>query len=278
MILETRSEQACFGGKIGFYSHASTATGTVMRFGVYQPPQVRHGKVPALYYLAGLTCNEETFFIKAGALKLASELGLMLVTSDTSPRGLNLPGEADAWDFGLAAGFYLDAVAEPWCHHYRMGSYVDQELPALIEANFPANDRRGIFGHSMGGHGALVTALRNPAHWHSASAFAPIANPCAVPWGEKAFGNYLGDDRERWKNWDAAELMQRRAYPQPILVDQGAADQFLTAQLQPQSLQAAAAVSGQALTLRMREGYDHSYWFVQTFIDDHLRHHAKILL
>lgn len=278
MILETRSEQACFGGKIGFYSHASTATGTTMRFGVYQPPQAAYGRVPALVYLAGLTCNEETFFIKACALKLASELGLMLVTADTSPRGLNLPGEADAWDFGLAAGFYLDASAEPWGRHYRMGSYVDQELPALIEANFPANERRGIFGHSMGGHGALITALRNPARWHSASAFAPISNPSAVTWGEKAFGNYLGADREQWKNWDAAELMRRRAHPQPILVDQGAADQFLTAQLKPESLQAAAAISGQELTLRMHEGYDHSYWFVQTFIDDHLRHHAKSLL
>jgi len=279
MALETRSEQACFGGRIGFYTHASKETGTDMRFAVYQPPQAQRGKVPALYYLAGLTCTEETFVIKAGAQRLAAELGLMLVACDTSPRGLNLPGEADSWDFGLAAGFYLDASAAPWAKNYRMGSYINQELPALIEANFPArSDRRGIFGHSMGGHGALVTALRNPQRWQSVSAFAPISHPSVVPWGEKAFTNYLGVDRASWKAWDAAELMRQRPYPGPLLVDQGSADQFLNLHLKPELLRAAADASGQALTLRLQDGYDHSYWFIQTFVADHLLHHAKILL
>ncbi len=250
-----------------------------MRFAVYLPPQAQAGKVPALYYLAGLTCTEETFMIKAGAQRLAAGYGLALVACDTSPRGLNLPGEADAWDFGVGAGFYLDAVAAPWSAHYRMGSYIDQELPAVVERHFPVSAvRRGIFGHSMGGHGALVTALRAPQRWHSVSAFAPIANPAAVPWGRKAFGNYLGADQERWAAWDASLLMRRKAYPGPILVDQGQDDQFLAEQLQPQALEAAAAVSGQALALRRHQGYDHSYWFIQTFMADHLAHHAKNLL
>lgn len=277
--LETRSDHACFGGRIGFYTHPSTATGTPMRFAVYLPPQAARGPVPALYYLAGLTCTEETFVIKAGALRLAAEHGLMLVAPDTSPRGLDLPGETDSWDFGLAAGFYLDATEAPWSTSYRMGTYVGQELPALIEANFPARrDRRGIFGHSMGGHGALVTALRAPGDWHSVSAFAPIGNPAAVPWGEKAFGNYLGSDRAHWAEWDASQLMRRRPWPGHILVDQGTADPFLDTQLKPERLQAAADASGQSLTLRLQPGHDHSYWFVQSFIADHLAHHAKSLL
>ncbi|WP_420464902.1 S-formylglutathione hydrolase [Panacagrimonas sp.] len=279
MNVEKRSEHACFGGTQGFYTHASQQTGTPMRFAVYQPPQARTGKVPALYYLAGLTCTEETFVIKAGAQRLAAELGLMLVACDTSPRDLNLPGDSDAWDFGVAAGFYLDAVAEPWAKHYRMGSYVNLELPALIEANFPArSDRRGIFGHSMGGHGALTLALRDPQRWHSASAFAPIANPVAVPWGEKAFGNYLGPDRKTWEAYDASLLLRARPYPRELLVDQGLADQFLENQLRPQALEAAAQASGQQLTLRRQPGYDHSYWFIQSFMADHLQHHARQLL
>jgi S-formylglutathione hydrolase len=278
MTLERRSEQACFGGRIGFYGHRSDSTRSDMRFGIYLPPQAGRGKVPALYYLAGLTCTEETFMIKAGALRLASEYGLALVACDTSPRGLNLPGDSEAWDFGVGAGFYLDATAAPWSTNYRMGSYVNQELPALVEKNFPISiERRGIFGHSMGGHGALVTALRNPARWHSVSAFAPISNPVAVPWGKKAFGNYLGADATQWQDWDASVLMRRRAYPHHILVDQGQADQFLAEQLQPQTLEAAAAVSGQTLTVRRHEGYDHSYWFIQSFVADHLAHHAKSL-
>ncbi len=262
-----------------FYTHASEATGTSMRFGVYVPPQAAKAPVPALYFLAGLTCTEETFAIKAGAQRLAAEHGLMLVMPDTSPRGLNLPGEADAWDFGLAAGFYLDATQAPWSTNYRMGRYVSRELPALIEAHFPASrNRRGIFGHSMGGHGALVTALRHPHDWHSVSAFAPISNPAAVPWGHKAFGNYLGADTTRWVEWDACLLMRQRAYPGHILVDQGTADQFLETQLKPELLKAAAEASGQSLTLRLQPGYDHSYWFIQSFIADHLAHHAKALL
>lgn len=277
--METRSEHACFGGSLGYYAHASASTGTDMRFAVYQPPQAAQRKVPALYYLAGLTCTEETFVIKAGAQRLAAELGLMLVACDTSPRGLNLPGDSEAWDFGVGAGFYLDATAEPWAKNYRMSSYINSELPALIEANFPARgDKRGIFGHSMGGHGALVAALSRPQFWHSVSAFAPISNPVAVPWGEKAFGNYLGADRQQWERWDASLLMSRHAHPGLILVDQGLADQFLEGQLHPQALEAAAAVSGQKLELRRHEGYDHSYWFIQSFIDDHLRHHAQMLV
>ena len=277
---EKRSEHACYGGTMGFYTHASRQTGTDMRFAVYQPPQpARVGKVPALYYLAGLTCTEETFVIKAGAQRLAAELGLMLVACDTSPRGLNLPGDSDSWDFGVGAGFYLDATAEPWSRHYRMGSYINEELPALIEAHFPVRtDRRGIFGHSMGGHGALVTALRNPERWHSVSAFAPISNPVAVPWGEKAFGNYLGSDRKTWERYDASLLMRERPHAGEILVDQGTADQFLENQLHPQALEAAAQASGQKLKLRRQEGYDHSYWFIQSFVADHLQHHARQLL
>ena len=276
--METRSEQACFGGTMGFYSHSSTATGTEMRFGVYVPPQAKQRPCAALYYLAGLTCTEETFAIKAGAQRLAAEHGLVLVCPDTSPRGANLPGEDDGWDFGTGAGFYLDSTAAPWSQHYRMAQYVTQELPALVETSFPVRaDKRGVFGHSMGGHGALVTALRDPGRWHSVSAFAPICNPAAVPWGEKAFGSYLGPDRAAWAAWDASLLMRQRAYPGPILVDQGTTDQFLEVQLKPEALEAAADASGQALTLRRQDGYDHSYWFIQTFMPDHVAHHAQQL-
>jgi len=278
MSLVARAVHACHGGRMGFYSHASESTGTEMRFAVFLPPQAEQGQVPALYFLAGLTCTDETFMIKAGAQRLAAELGLMLVACDTSPRGLNLPGEADHWDFGVGAGFYLDATQAPWAPHYRMGRYINEELPALVEANFPARrDRRGLFGHSMGGHGALVTALRHPQRWHSVSAFAPIANPVAVPWGQKAFGHYLGTDAAAWQEWDASVLMSRRAYPGLVLVDQGLGDQFLERELRPEALRAAAAKSGQQLTLRLHEGYDHSYWFIQSFIADHLYHHAETL-
>ncbi len=280
MALTTRSEQRCFDGRQGFYSHASDSTGSEMRFGVFLPPQALAGEPrPALYFLAGLTCTEETFFIKAGAQRLASELGLVLVACDTSPRGLNLTGDADHWDFGVGAGFYLDATQAPWSAHYRMGRYVGHELPALVEARFPvAKDRRGIFGHSMGGHGALVTALRVPARWQSVSAFAPISNPVAVPWGQKAFTNYLGADTTHWEEWDASVLMAQAAHPATILVDQGEDDQFRARELHPEALEAAAATSGQALKLRRHAGYDHSYWFIQSVVADHLRHHAATLL
>jgi len=277
MSFTTRSTHACFGGTQGFYSHASSSTGTTMNFAVFVPPQAAERQVPALYYLAGLTCTEETFVIKAGAQRLAAELGLMLVTCDTSPRGLNLPGEAEVPALGLAAGFYLDATEAPWAPHYRMGSYVNGELPGVIEANFPAcKDRRGLFGHSMGGHGALVSALRHPGQWQSLSAFAPISNPSAVPWGQKAFGRYLGPDAAHWKRYDACELLRVACYPGHILVDQGLGDQFL-AQLQPDALEQAAKEAGQSLTLRRHVGYDHGYYFIQSFIADHLHHHAATL-
>ena len=277
-MIETRSEHRCFGGIQGFYSHASSSTGTAMNFSVYQPPQAANGPVPALYYLAGLTCTEETFMIKAGAQRLAAEFGMMLVTCDTSPRGLNLPGEDESWDFGSGAGFYLDATQPVWSDNYRMGSYINEELPKLIEAHFPARaDRRGIFGHSMGGHGALVTALRNPDRWHSLSAFAPISNPMNCPWGMKAFVNYLGHGKDAWKQWDATELMRERAYPGEVLIDQGLGDQFLEQELLPEALEEAAKTSGQKLSLRRHDNYDHGYYFIQSFIADHLKHHANNL-
>ncbi len=273
--LQVRSEQRCFDGVMGFYSHSSAATGTTMNFAVYQPPAAASQPVPTLYYLAGLTCTEETFMIKAGAQRIAAQLGLMLVTCDTSPRGLDLPNEHADWDFGSGAGFYLDATKSPWAAHYRMGQYINDELPALIETHFPARTGdRGIFGHSMGGHGALVSALRHPDRWKSVSAFAPISNPAAVPWGEKAFSHYLGADRAQWREWDASALMKTRPHPGEILVDQGLNDQFLERELHPESLQIAAAESQQRLTLRLHEGYDHSYYFIQSFVEDHLQHHA----
>jgi S-formylglutathione hydrolase len=279
MAIETRSERLCFGGRMGFYAHRSEATRTEMRFAVFVPPKALQGaRCPALFYLAGLECNEETFAIKAGAQRVAAELGLVLVAPDTSPRGAGIAGEDADWDFGTGAGFYLDATAEPWSRHYRMGSYVNDELPAVIEANFPVQpNRRAITGHSMGGHGALVSALRHPGRWRSVSALAPIANPVAVPWGQKAFSNYFGPDRARWEEWDASLLMRRRPYPGLILVDQGTADPFLETQLRPEALERAAAASGERLTLRRHEGYDHSYWFIQTVIADHLAWHVREL-
>jgi len=262
---------------MGFYAHESEATGTEMRFAVFVPPQAAQAPCPALYYLAGLTCTEETFPLKAGAQRLAAELGLVLVAPDTSPRGAGIEGEDASWDFGTGAGFYLDATAAPWSAHYRMATYVTLELRGLVEAEFPVSPRRGVFGHSMGGHGALVTALRDPATWHSVSAFAPLCNPVAVPWGEKAFSHYLGPDRANWARWDASLLLRERAYSGPILVDQGLDDQFLAEQLHPEALEAASAAVGQDLVVRRHAGYDHSYWFIQTFMADHLRHHAAQL-
>ncbi len=276
----TRARYRCCGGVVSFHTHRSEETGTDMRFGLFVPPQAEKGPVPALFYLAGLECTEETFLIKAGALRFAAEHGLMLVAPDTSPRGAGVPGEDDGWDLGTGAGFYVDATAAPWDRNYRMYSYVTEELPALVEANFPArSDRRGIFGHSMGGHGALVIALRQPARWHSVSAFSPIANPVAVPWGRKAFASYLGPDASPspWAAYDASLLMTQRRHPGPILVDQGLSDKFLDTQLSPQALEAAARASGQELTLRRHDGYDHSYWFIQSFIADHVQWHARLL-
>jgi S-formylglutathione hydrolase len=273
------SEHACFAGMQGYYSHQSGTVGTPMRFAVFAPPQAKHGAVPVLDYLAGLTCTEETFVIKAGAQRVAAELGLMLVAPDTSPRGAAVPGEDADWDFGTGAGFYVDSAREPWSRNYRMYSYVTRELPAIIAANFPADSgREGIFGHSMGGHGALICALKNPGRYRSLSAFAPISAPMRAPWGIKAFSAYLGDDRSKWADWDASELMRRHPFAGEILVDQGLADKFLVEQLQPERLEEAARASGQALTLRRHAGYDHSYFFIATFVEDHLRHHALKLL
>ncbi len=278
MALEKRSESACFGGRLGVYSHQSRETGTEMAVSVFLPPAAASGACPLLYYLAGLTCTQDTFVQKAGAQRVAAELGLILVAPDTSPRGAGIPGEDADWDFGTGAGFYLDATQAPWSKNYRMGSYVNEELPALIAEAFPVKaGAAGIMGHSMGGHGALVSALRHPGKWQSVSALAPICHPVDVPWGHKAFGNYLGPDRAAWDEYDASVLMARRAFPGPVLVDQGLADQFLAVQLRPEALEAAAEKSGQALTLRRHDGYDHSYWFIQTVIEDHLRHHADAL-
>jgi len=276
--IETISEQRCHGGVQGFYAHQAMSTGTRMQFSVFVPNRFGGEPIPALYYLAGLTCNEETFMIKAGAQALAAEQGVVLVACDTSPRGLGYAGEDDDWDFGTGAGFYLNATEQPWSQGYQMGEYIDNELPSLIEAHFTvASDRRGICGHSMGGHGALVTALRNPEYWHSVSAFAPICNPAAVPWGQKAFKHYLGADESDWLDWDASFLMRDKSRMGEILVDQGLDDQFLEHELHPDALEAAAVESGQRLTLRRHRGYDHSYWFIQSFIDEHIAFHAKQL-
>lgn len=248
-----------------------------MRLAVYEPPQARHGRVPVLYYLAGLTCTEETFMIKAGAQRLAASHGLMLVAPDTSPR-TRLPGDDASWDFGLAAGFYVDATQPPWSAHYRMYSYVTRELPELVAHHFAAHtDRQSIMGHSMGGHGALICALRNPTQYRSVSAFAPICAPSQVPWGQKAFEGYLGADWAAWKEYDAMSLVERRPRAGEILIDQGTADKFLVEQLRPELFVATCERAGQPLRLRMQPDYDHSYWFIQTFVPDHLAFHAAAL-
>jgi S-formylglutathione hydrolase len=279
MSLEIFSSNKSAGGWHKRYRHHSAVLGCDMVFAVYLPPQAEQGEeLPVLYWLSGLTCTDENFMQKAGAHKLAAELGLIIVAPDTSPRGVDVPDDpVKAWDFGLGAGFYLNAAQQPWARHYRMYDYVVQELPALIEANFPVSDRRGISGHSMGGHGALICALRNPGRYHSLSAFAPISNPSNCPWGEKAFSRYLGDERSRWREWDACALLAEATEKLPILVDQGDRDDFLESQLKPDALKAAAQAAGHPLTLRLQPGYDHSYYFIASFIDDHLRHHAAAL-
>jgi S-formylglutathione hydrolase len=280
--IETLSEHACFGGVQGYYRHDSSVVGLPMRFGVFRPPQALRpgaGPQPALLWLAGLTCNEETFAIKAGAQRLAAALGLVLVTPDTSPRGTGIEGADAAWDFGTAAGFYLDATQAPWAKHFRMESYLTQELPPLLGTHCGADvARMGVFGHSMGGHGALTLALKHPTLFHSVSAFAPIAAPMQCPWGQKAFTGYLGADQTTWAAHDATALVQAgHRFPGPALVDQGEGDKFLAEQLHPHLLEAACAAAGQPLTLRRHAGYDHGYFFIASFIDDHLRHHAAQL-
>ncbi|QGZ32001.1 S-formylglutathione hydrolase [Stutzerimonas stutzeri] len=279
MTLDIIASQKSFGGWHKRYRHRSTRLDCDMVFAVYLPPQAEQGeKLPVLYWLSGLTCTDENFMQKAGAHRLAAELGLIIVAPDTSPRGAGVPDDPQgAYDFGFGAGFYLNATQQPWAQHYRMHDYVVEELPALIEANFPVSDKRGISGHSMGGHGALVCALRNPGRYQSLSAFAPICNPVDCPWGEKAFSGYLGEDRAGWREWDACALIARAGEKLPILVDQGDRDDFMASQLKPEALEAAARAAQHPLTLRIQPGYDHSYYFIASFIDDHLRHHAKAL-
>jgi S-formylglutathione hydrolase len=279
LAVKLESSARCCGGQLNKYSHDSTSTKTPMTFSVFLPPA--QGKVPAIYCLAGLSCSDDTFLECAGAIRYAAREGVALVCPDTSPRGANIEGDSKDWDFGVGAGFYLNAAEEPWKTNYNMFDYVTKELPALVEAELPINSRRSVMGHSMGGHGALVLYLRNPGMYQSASAFAPICNPSRCPWGIKAFTGYLGSDQESWKAYDATELIgsskPQSAYP--ILVDQGTADKFLDQkQLLPENLSAAAKKSGIPLELRMQQNYDHSYWFIQTFVEDHVRHHAKALL
>lgn len=276
--LRVLSEHACFGGVQGFYEHDSHVIGLPMRFGVYQPAQVKTRQVPALFYLAGLTCNEETFAIKAGAQRTAAALGMMLITPDTSPRGAQLAGEADSWDFGVGAGFYVDATQAPWTAHWKMASYIAHELRTLVLQEFQANaEQIGILGHSMGGHGALTLGLQFPTLFRSVSAFAPIAAPMHCPWGVKAFSGYLGPDPESWARYDATALVQSGARTSHLLIDQGLSDQFLQEQLHPHRLEQACEAGGQALTLRRHVGYDHGYHFIASFVDDHLHHHLQVL-
>lgn len=275
---EILSEVRCFGGKQGIYRHFSDVLGCAMQWAVFTPPQAEVSRVPVLYFLSGLTCSEENFVIKAGAQREAAERGLMLIAPDTSPRGLGLPGEEDDWDLGTGAGFYLDATVSPWAEHYRMHSYVVEELPALCADRFPLDpERSGITGHSMGGHGALTIAFAHSDRYRSLSAFAPIASPTRCPWGEKAFSNYLGPDQETWKRWDACELAAQSGWSSPILIDQGGADPFLEEQLKPELLEQACSAAGIPLECRIQPGYDHSYYFIASFMQDHIEHHARLL-
>ena len=280
--MQRLEHHACFGGWQDVYRHRSEVLGCDMAVGVYFPPQAAQGPCPVLYWLSGLTCTEQNFITKAGAQRYAAEHGLILVAPDTSPRGEGV-ADADRYDLGQGAGFYLNATRDPWARHYRMHDYIVDELPAWVEAGFTsgkaraASDVRAISGHSMGGHGALTIALRNPGRYRSVSAFAPIVAPSRVPWGETAFGAYLGDDRAAWKQYDACELIADARERLPLLVDQGDADEFLATQLQPGRLQDACAAAGHPLTLRMQPGYDHSYYFIASFIGEHIAHHAAAL-
>lgn len=277
--LELRVEHTCFGGKVGYYSHHSDRCNSEMRFATFVPPQAVTGPVPVVYFLSGLTCTEDNFTVKAGAQRWAAELGLMLVVPDTSPRQTGIPNEDKDYDLGSGAGFYVDATEAPWQPFYQMYSYVTAELPEVVAANFSIlPDKVGICGHSMGGHGALICALKNPDRYRSVSAFAPIAAPGQCPWGRKALESYLGSDRAAWSAYDASELIKQTQFNGTILIDQGDADPFLTQnQLLPEIFANACKEAGQALELRYQPGYDHGYFFIASFIEDHLRHHAAIL-
>jgi S-formylglutathione hydrolase len=276
MQLERLEHRACFGGWQDVYRHRSSVLDCAMQFAVYLPPAAASKAVPVLYWLSGLTCTEQNFITKAGAQRYAAEHGVALVVPDTSPRGEDV-ADADSYDLGKGAGFYLNATVAPWSRHYRMYDYIVEELPALIEAQFPVTDARAISGHSMGGHGALVIAFKNPGRYRSVSAFSPIVAPSQVPWGEKAFSAYLGNDREAWKAYDATELVKLANEKLPLLIDQGDADEFLQTQLRPEVFKQAADAVAYPLTLRMQPGYDHSYYFVASFIGEHVAHHAKAL-
>lgn len=280
-MVEKKSTAKCFGGEQAVWAHKSESTGTEMKFSVFTPPEDAHGPgpYPTLYWLSGLTCTEENFIIKSGFQRYAAELGLMVIGPDTSPRGDDVPDDAEgAYDFGLGAGFYCNATQEPWSKRYRMYDYVARELPDLIEKDFPVDaSRTGVFGHSMGGHGALTVHLKNPERFKTCSAFAPIVAPSQVPWGQKAFLNYLGSKIERWAEYDATALVAARSSDAEILIDQGTADEWLEEQLKPELFAAAAQAAGQKLTLRMQDGYDHSFFFISTFIEEHLRWHKKRL-
>jgi S-formylglutathione hydrolase len=273
-----KSQAACFGGTVGFYEHNSFFCKSFMQFAVYLPPQVQSGSVPVLYFLSGLTCTPENFITKAGAQQFAAAHGIMLVVPDTSPRQTSTRDEDLDWDLGTGAGFYVDATEPPWANNYQMYSYITEELPAMIVANFPADmQRQGIFGHSMGGHGALVCALRNPGRYRSLSALAPIVAPMSCTWGQKALQSYLGRDQSTWEAYDASKLVLNQQLPFPILIDQGSADGFLVEQLKPDIFVAACQQAHQVLDLRMQAGYDHSYYFISTFMADHLKYHAQLL-
>ncbi|KRG44882.1 S-formylglutathione hydrolase [Stenotrophomonas pictorum JCM 9942] len=277
MLAERLEHRASFGGWQEVYRHPSRVLGCDMTLGVYLPPQAQAGaRLPVLYWLSGLTCSEQNFITKAGAQRYAAEHGIILVAPDTSPRGPAV-ADADGYDLGQGAGFYVNATTEPWARHYRMYDYIVDELPALVEANFPASDVRAISGHSMGGHGALTIALRNPGRYRSVSAFSPIVAPSQVPWGQKAFAAYLGDDRAAWARHDATALVAGASERLPLLVDQGDADEFLASQLRPELLQAACGAAGHPLQLRLQPGYDHSYYFISSFIGEHIAHHARAM-
>ena len=278
--MELLSSNLCFDGEHRRYRHTAATLECEMEFAVFLPPAAigdNAVEVPALYWLSGLTCTDQNFMQKAGAQKLAAQLGLAIVCPDTSPRGLDLPGEHDSYDFGSGAGFYVNATQQPWAPHYRMYDYVVEELPELVESELPLSGKRAISGHSMGGHGALICALKNPGRYQSVSAFAPIANPVNCPWGEKAFSGYLGDDRGSWEAWDATLLIPQVEERLPLLVDQGTADDFLETQLHPEALVDACEQHHHPIDLRMHPGYDHSYFFIASFIEDHLKHHARAL-
>lgn len=274
--MERIEHRACFGGWQDVYRHPSHALDCAMQVGVYLPPQAATRRLPVLYWLSGLTCTEQNFITKAGAQRYAVEYGLILVAPDTSPRGDAVP-DVDSYDLGKGASFYLNATQQPWAAHYRMEDYVARELPALIEAYFPATDARAISGHSMGGHGALVTALRNPGRYRSVSAFSPIVAPSQTPWGERAFTAYLGSDRGAWAQYDATELVKSATEKLPLLIDQGESDEFLAGQLRPELLRNACEKAGHPLSLNLRPGYDHSYYFIASFIGEHIAHHARAL-